>query len=148
MRRLTLALATLPVLGLQLTAGETLAACQVDTRPVAFGVIDVTRTTDGTGEIVLNCSTAANVEVALDSGAAPGQRYMTGAKGGRLKFELYTDATRSTAWGDGSGNGATVTASNVGEEARRLTIYGRVPRQHPVPADAYTYPLTVVLSFR
>ena len=148
MRRLTLALASLAISGLVLDAGTAVAACQVDTRAVAFGVVDVTRTTDGTGEIVLNCSTAADVEVALDSGAAPGQRYMTGPKGGRLKFELYTDATRATAWGDGSGSGATVTASNVGEEARRLTIYGRVPRQHPVPADAYTYPLTVVLSFR
>lgn len=148
MRRLTLALAILSISAFQLSSGVALAACQVDTRPVAFGIIDVTRATDGTGEIVLTCSTTANVDVALDSGAPPGQRYMTGPKGGRLKFELFTDATRATAWGDGSGNSATVTVRNVGEEARRLTIYGRVPRQEPVPADSYTYPLTVILSVR
>lgn len=148
MRRLIFVLASLPIAGVHLAAGAAFASCQVDTKPVAFGIVDITRNTDGTGEIVLNCSTTTNVEVALDSGSEPGQRTMTGAKGGRLKYELYTDASRATAWGDGSGNSGTVAASNVGEEARRLTIYGRVPQQDPVPADTYTYPLTVVLSFQ
>jgi len=148
MRRLILVLATLPIAGLPLGAGDALAACTVDTRPVAFGVIDVTRTEEGKGEIALSCSITTDVVVGLASGSAPGQRYMTGSNGGRLIYELYTDATRKVEWGDGSGSGETVPASNVGEDTRRLTIYGEVPRQDPVPADAYTDSLTVLVSFQ
>lgn len=148
MRRLTLALATLPIVALQLTAGPARAACQVDTVPVAFGIVDVTRTTDTTGEITLSCSITTDVEVALEGSSAPGQRSMAGPGGARLTYELYTDASRSQAWGDGGGNSATRSANSVGEDTRRLTIYGRVPRQDAVPAGAYSDSLTVVVSFQ
>lgn len=147
MRRLTLILAALPLVGLPLAAGDALAACSVDTRPVAFGVVDVTRTEEGTGEITLSCSITTNVEVGLTSSSGPGERAMLGPGDGRLTYELFTDASRQLAWGDGNGNGATVSANDVGEEGRRLTIYGEVPRQDAVPPGAYSDSLTVVVNF-
>jgi len=147
MRRLTSVLASLPAAAVCLATGIAFAACQVNTRPVAFGDVDVTRATDTTGEVVLSCTITTDVDVALASGATPGQRYMSGPNGGRLTYELYTDASRSVEWGDGSGNGRTVPANNVGEESRRLTIYGRVPQQNAVPPGAYTDSLTVLVSF-
>lgn len=149
MRRLILVLATLPIAGLPLVAGDARAACTVDTQPVAFGVIDVTQTTESRGEIALSCSITTNVLVGLASASAPpGQRSMAGTNGRRLTYELYTDASRTAAWGDGNGAGAAVPANNVGEDTRRLTIYGEVPRQDPVPAGDYTDSLTVVISFQ
>ena len=147
MRRLTVVLATLPIVGVHLAASVAFAGCQVDTEPVAFGIVDLTRATNSTGLIVLNCSITTNIEVALSSDSAPGQRTMTGPNAGRLKYELYTDAGRQVEWGDGSGNGKRVPAIAVGEETRRLTVYGQVPRQDAVPAGAYTDSLTVVVSF-
>jgi spore coat protein U-like protein len=148
MRRLTLVLASLPLAALQLATGITgVAACQVDTKAVAFGVVDVTRGTESRGEIAVSCPITTDVEVGLASGSEPGQRAMLAPGGGRLTYELFTDATRQRAWGDGSGNGATVSASDVGEDVVRLPIYGEVPQQDPVPPGAYTDSLTVVVTF-
>jgi spore coat protein U-like protein len=143
MRRLTAILASLP-LAIGATAA---AACTVDTRPVAFGIVDVTRTTKSNGRVSVSCSIPTDVEVGLTSGSGPGQRAMIGSGGGRLTYELFTDATRQEAWGDGSGNGAIVQLTNVGEEPQTREIYGEVPRQDPVPPGAYTDSLTVVVSF-
>ena len=128
-------------------AGNAMAACQIDTRPVAFGVVDVTRQNDSNGEIALSCTIATEFEVGLSSSTAPGQRYMAGPSGGRLSYDLYPDATRSVPWGDGTGNSTTQPVSNDGESTTRLPIYGRVPRQDAVPPGAYSDSLTVLVSF-
>ena len=140
-------LAGLLLAGSLLTSGNAWAACQIDTRPVAFGVVDVTRENNSNGEITLDCSLVTEVEVALSSSTAPGQRYMAGPSGGRLTYELYPDATRSVPWGDGTGNSTTFTVISDGESTTRLTIYGRVPRQDAVPPGAYGDALTVQVSF-
>ena len=128
-------------------AGNAMAACQIDTRPVAFGVVDVTRQNDSNGEIALTCSIATEVEVALSSSTAPGQRYMAGPSGGRLTYDLYPDATRSMPWGDGNGNSTTRVVTSDGDGTTRLPIYGRVPQQDAVPPGAYSDSLTVLVSF-
>jgi spore coat protein U-like protein len=122
------------------------AACQIDARPVAFGVVDVSNRNDGTGEIVLNCAVAASFEIGIAGDGSPSSRYMTGPGGSRLAYELYTDRTRATLWGDGGG-GRQVTAASDGENETRLTVYGRVPSQDPVPPGAYSDALTVSVDF-
>ena len=152
MRRLSpffaaLAIASLPILGLWLTAAPAMAACQVDASPVAFGVVDVSRNNDSNGEITLDCTIATAVEVALSSAAPPGQRTMGGPNGGQLIYELYPDATRSLPWGDGSGGSTTRAVTSNGDGTTRLTIYGRVPAQDPVPPGSYGDALSVIVSF-
>jgi spore coat protein U-like protein len=144
---LALQLAGLLMAGSLLASGNASAACQIDTRPVAFGVVDVTRQNDSNGEIALNCSIATEVEVALSSSTTPGQRFMAGPSGGRLTYELYPDAARSVPWGDGTGNSTTQPVISDGESTTRLTIYGRVPRQDAVPPGAYGDALTVQVTF-
>ena len=147
MRRLSPISTTLPILGLWLAAAPALAACQVDASPVAFGVVDVSRNNDSNGEITLTCTIATDVAVALSSSAAPGQRRMAGPNGGQLIYELYPDATRSLPWGDGSGGSTTRNVTSDGDGTTRLTIYGRVPAQDPVPPGAYSDALTVLVNF-
>lgn len=122
------------------------AACQVDTKPVTFGVVDVANRNDSNGEIVLNCSMSTSFAIGLSGNGSPNERSMAGPNGGRLEYDLFTDRTRATRWGDGGG-GSEVTGSSDGENASRFTIYGRVPSQDPVPPGAYSDVLTVSVAF-
>lgn len=128
-------------------AEDASAACQVDTRPVAFGVVDVTRDSDGNGEITLNCTVATEVEVAISSGTAPGQRFMAGPSGGQLTYDIFPDTARTLPWGDGTGNSVTRSIVTDGESTTRLTIYGLVPQQDAVPPGSYSDSLTVLVNF-
>jgi spore coat protein U-like protein len=50
----------------------------------------------------------------------------TGAPAEKVDYQLYTDAARTTVWGDGAGG--TAVQSGVGTAApRTLTVYGRIP---------------------
>jgi spore coat protein U-like protein len=131
----------------QLMASPAHAACQVDTKPVAFGVVDVASRNDSNGEIVLNCSIATSFAIGLSGNGSPNERTMAGPNGGRLAYDLFTDRTRATRWGDGGGGGSEVTGSSDGENTSRFTIYGRVPSQNPVPPGTYNDVLTVSVVF-
>ena len=145
MRGLTHVLLALAVWALPSVTAQ--AACQVDAKPVAFGVVDVRQRTDSTGEIAVNCTIAIPFAVAISGNGSPGDRYMTGPGNGRLTYELFTDSSYSTRWGDGSGAGQVVGEASDGESTNRLTVYGRVPQQGAVPAGGYSDSLTVELSF-
>lgn len=145
MRRLIRAALT-AVFAMSAVAAE--AACQIDVKPVAFGIIDVGQRSDSTGEIAVSCAIATSFSVAINGVGAPDDRFMTGPGSGRLAYGLFTDATFSTLWGDGSGAGQVVTGMNDGETISRLTVYGRVPQQNAVPAGLYSDFLTVELNFQ
>jgi spore coat protein U-like protein len=147
MRRLTRLVPLVAGVSLLVASASAMAACTIDTRPVAFGVVDVTRDNDANGEITLDCTIATEIEVGITGNTAPGQRFMTGPSGGRLTYELYPDATRALPWGDGAGNSTTRRLTTGGEETTRLTIYGIVPKQDSVPPGAYSDALIVQVSF-
>ena len=129
------------------TAPNAFAVCQFATTSLAFGVVDVARGADSSGEIAVSCQTATSFEVAIIGNGAPGNRYLSGPDGARLTYDVYPDATRSVPWTDGNGSGAVVAASGNASETTRLPIYGRVPIQKAVPAGQYLDALTVSVTF-
>jgi spore coat protein U-like protein len=147
MRRLIRLVPLFAAASLLVANASAMAACQIDTRPVAFGVVDVTRDNDGNGEITLACTIATEIEVTISGNTAPGQRFMAGSSGGQLTYELYPDATRTLPWGDGAGTSTTRSLTTNGEETTRLTIYGIVPKQNSVPPGAYSDALIVQVNF-
>jgi spore coat protein U-like protein len=100
---------------------------------VAFGVY-----TPGSGDrdvtttFGLRCSNGIPFQVELDGGGSGnvGNRQMssTSIPTDKLEYQLYTDATRTTVWGDGSGGSAVASGTGGGIFAvRSFTVYGRVP---------------------
>ena len=61
-----------------------------------------------------------------------------------LEYNLYTDPSRLTVWGDDSAG--TVTVSETASTAEK-TIYGRVPGRQNVPAGTYTDVVLVTISY-
>ncbi|MEK0081961.1 spore coat U domain-containing protein [Benzoatithermus flavus] len=141
--------ASLLTLGLALAAPlPAWAACSVSADPVAFGTIDVTRTSTGTGAVIVRCDAAASFEVGISPGRSGGEpRQMAGPQGGRLDYYLFADAGHSVPWGDGQAIGGTRSGRSDGAATTRLVIYGVVPPQPGVPAGEYIDSLQVTLTF-
>ena len=135
-------------LGLLLLLGwqSVTADCTVNALAVAFGNYDVFSSTDldGTGRVDVSCSPSASYTVSLGTGGGSyGQREMlSGAT--ILNYNLYTNATRTTVWGDGSGITSTVSGSGV---SASHTVYGRIPARQNKPAGSYTDVIVVTVTF-
>ena len=82
-------------------------------------------------------------KVMTSEASSPGRRQM--ASGADiLEYNLYTDPSRLTVWGDDSAG--TVTVSETASTAEK-TIYGRVPGRQNVPAGTYTDVVLVTISY-
>ena len=60
-----------------------------------------------------------------------------------LNYQLYSDAARTTVWGDDTyGNSVSTSGTDVD-----LSVYGRIPGQQNVPAGSYSDVLTITISY-
>jgi spore coat protein U-like protein len=127
------------------------ANCTLSTSPVAFGTLDVTSgtNTDATGGISVVCTKgtawSASANGGSSAGATPITRKMASGAD-LLNYDLYTNSTRTTIWGDGVA-GSTITGTGTGI-AQASTIYGRVPLgQTTVPAGSYADTVAVTVTY-
>jgi hypothetical protein len=80
----------------------------------------------------------------------PGQKAPGGsAVGGifllhQLLYNLYTDATLNTVWGDGTGYSATVSDTQL---TAIHTVYGRIPARQNTHVGAYADTIVITLTF-
>lgn len=122
------------------------AACSVTPQSVSFGSYDPLGASalDGVGSINVSCDAVTMMTVSLSSGAGTfADRRMNGGAT-QLSYNLYTDTSRVTVWGDGVGGGSTVSANSSNVD---LTVYGRIPASQNVPANVYTDTITVTVTY-
>lgn len=122
-------------------------SCSITVVPVTFGTYQPLSATprDSTGRITLDCNKSLTATVALNEGinsASFSTRQMSNGSS-RLAYQLYTNASHSIVWGDGTGGSLPVLML----EGTSHTIYGRVPTQQMVGAGAYSDTILVTLSF-
>ena len=131
-------------------------ACSVSTQGAAFGSYAPRSPapTDSTGNIAVSCSgavgQAVNYRILLDSGAGGSffPRRMSGPSA--LTYNLYTDATRSTVWGDGNAGTSTVADAYVLTSVtvtRNHVVYGRLFAGQNVNAGSYADSVMVTVNF-
>ena len=166
MRKLALALAALgavastPVLAATATntmpvSVNVINSCTVAASPMAFGAPTAIggANIDTTSSITLQCTNGASYDVALDNGlnATSGQRYMSNGAATPVKvpYNVYSDSSRSVAWGATSGAGGNTVSGTAGTSgAVALTAYGRIPSTATsVGAGSYTDTVTVTVTF-
>lgn len=62
-----------------------------------------------------------------------------------LNYNLYTSATYTDIWGDGTSGTVTVWGKFLKNKPENMTVYGRIPSGQDVRAGTYTDTLTVTL---
>jgi spore coat protein U-like protein len=128
--------------------------CTATTTPVSFVGYDVFSSypLDSTGSITIYCNNpekkAMPVTVSISSGAAgsfnPRQMQRAGS-GDRMNYYLFTDPSRTTIWGDGSGGSSIFRRTIDRETPVHATVYGRVPARQNLRAGAYHDSLVVTV---
>lgn len=149
--------ARLPALVLCLIAPVAVrAACTVSSSGVAFGTYNPfsTSPTDATGDITLTCtagsgSGAYSVGLSVGGGSSYSARRMTSGSN-LLPYQVYSNAARSTVWGDGTAGTSTATAGDNRPQvggSTSLPIYGRIVAQIAVAPGSYSDTLTVTVVY-
>jgi len=133
------------------------ANCSISTTAVAFGAYDpvvanAVAAIDQTGTVSVNCTSGANATVTLGQGANAGGgstdavpvRRMSDGVTSFLNYTLYSDAGRTTAWGNTGGTGQAHLGTG---SAANLTVYGRLPGGQAVPVGSYTDTVVATITF-
>lgn len=134
----------------------TLCSCSAATTGVIFGDYDPTSPTpkDGAGSVTLLCvgvvSLAGTIVVAMSPGASGDalSRQMAQASA-RLNYNLYTDSSRTSIWGTGSGGTSTVTAPLNGllTFSQTVPVYAQIPAHQWVHAGPYADTVIVTITY-
>lgn len=103
---------------------------------------------DQTSTIQVTCTNSTPYAIGLskgaDSGATVAARKMSDGTN-TITYSLYTDAARSTVWGN-TASVDVVSATGNGS-AQSYTVYGRVPPQTTPPPGAYSDTITVTVTY-
>ena len=129
--------------------------CVITTTDIAFGTYDpiVTHATanlDAEGSVTTTCTIGTAGEVLIDYGdhAVEGStdRLMLGVnEAGTLRYEGYSDLSRTDHWSGVAGSGVDITAAGEGE---LMTVYARIPfGQASAANDSYNDSLSVTVVY-
>lgn len=114
-------------------------SCHVSTQDLDFGQYNAVEGGDlnATTDIGVTCTIDTPWTLQLSGGSAGSVLARAMSHGeSRLAYNLYTDATRSTVWGNGQ-QGGTVSGTGSGT-AQTRTVHGSIPTgQTQVPGGAY-----------
>ena len=122
------------------------ASCTLNTSGIAFGGYDpfVSQHAVSVATISVTCDETTSYSIALSSGSGTyEQRVMTSGLH-QLLYNLYTDASLNTVWGDGTGHSALVGDTQL---AAIHTVYGRIPALQNVHVGAYSDTIVITLTF-
>jgi spore coat protein U-like protein len=159
---LTTAVAAVAILGTQSALAG--ASCSVATTGVNFGAYDISLATpnDSTGDVTVTCTyvppggaTGVNIQASLSPGVSGSYSPRQMAFGpGRLNYNLFRDAARTSIWGNGlSGTGIATASFTVGPGVGNGTrsapfpVYGRVPEMQAVAMGGYSDTIVVTVTF-
>lgn len=100
---------------------------------------------DQTGTITVTCTTGTTFQVGLNDGAnysAPNRRMKHGAAN-YLTYELYSDAGRTTRWGNDDSSDMHMTSDGA---VQNINVYGRMPAGQSGPIGNYADTITVTVT--
>lgn len=112
---------------------------------LAFGDYDGGQN-DQTGTITVTCTTGTAYRIGLDNGAnysAPNRRMKHGTAD-YLNYELYSDASRSSRWGNDDSSDVHMSSDGT---AQSIDVYGRMPAGQSGPIGNYADTITVTVTF-
>lgn len=138
--------APLSAVALSLICSSSWADCTVSTSGIAFGAYDpfVRQAVDSVANIGVTCDVATPYSISLSTGNGTyDQRFMTSGLH-QLLYNLYTDATLNTVWGDGTGHSIVVSDTQM---VASHTAYGRIPARQDAHVGVYSDTIVITLTF-
>ena len=128
------------------TAQHASAVCVLNVQGVIFGSYDVFSITNlaSTGNIDVICTPSSAYSITLNAGTGSYASRIMSSGANQLNYNLYTDATYTSVWGDGTGGSSVVNGNAL---TANHTVYGRIPARQNVPVGNYADTITVTITF-
>jgi spore coat protein U-like protein len=127
---------------------------------LAFGAYDPVNVNnaspkDGQGTINVRCTRGTTTTIALEQGQNPAGgsscttplRRMNDGGAERLRYDLFSDSTRTTTWGCTTGTNTTSHQSTNSANAASLDVWGRIPAGQDVAPGNYSDTVQITLTF-
>ncbi len=129
-------------------SGSVAGTCSLSASTLGFGNYNSSASLDGSAIITVNCSSGSAYSVSLNGGQnlSGGSRRLAGPGGSFLNYQLFKDAARASAWGDGTGLGAKLDGTGNGSN-QSLPVYGRVPAHQNVRPGSYSDVVQVTVEY-
>jgi spore coat protein U-like protein len=137
-------------------SASAVVVCSVSSTGAAFGAYDPLNASvkDTVGTIFVTCTGSigapVNYSIALSvHGSGHSPRTMR-AGGARLNYNLFTDGSHSSIWGDGKGGTATVSDSYTmsgSSTTRNYTVYGEIPAQGGATVGSYMDTVVITVTY-
>lgn len=112
---------------------------------------------DSLGQVTITCTGTANERVDYTLHSTAGSGSYSGrtalSANSSLTYNIYTDPSRTTVWGDGTSGTQPITGSfNINssgtETQHEITIYGRIPAgQNLAKTGSYTDSVAINMSY-
>ena len=141
-------------LGLLLATRACWADCSITVPVLTFGVYNpvTTGNTDSSMNMTFQCSISLGATVTLSTGNSGTYttRYMVGGRENqdKLNYNLYSNSTRTTVFGNGTDGTSTHGQLNVLPLVpTNLPLYGRIPAKQNVSAGSYSDIIGLSISF-
>ena len=131
-------------------------SCSIDTTPMAFGTYDgvvanASTALDATATVILSCTSGAAALITMNAGNSAGSgsddvpvRRMASEAGDYLVYQVYSDVSRETVWGNTDPTGVALTGTGVPQS---LTVYGSIPSAQIVPEGDYSDQIYVTIIY-
>lgn len=131
---------------LALPVGARAATCTLTITNVAFAAYDVftKAKTNSTGKVKVKCNAIASYTISLSAGSGTFASRVMLSGSYQLDYNLYTNNTHTTIWGDGTSGTSTVSATGLGAT---YTVYGQIPALQNVPVGSYSDTVTVTVTY-
>jgi spore coat protein U-like protein len=134
-----------------------LTSCRVNSGALNFNTYDPVSLHASTplqrsGIFRVTCTNGSSALAKLSQGNNPASgssdaspiRRMEGDPGIYLSYELYQDASYSTAWGNTNASGKSLTGSGT---QNNIPVYGRIAQGQPIPQGTYSDTIFITVSF-
>jgi len=99
---------------------------------------------DAQTTFALTCTDGASITIGLDNGthASGGERFLDSG-GNKLRYVLYSNAARTTAW-----DSITNLVSDTGTgSSKTYTVYGRIEKGQTAPVGSYSDTVSIKVNY-
>lgn len=152
-------LMTAPAFASPLTASDTMQvsatvtpACHIVASPLDFGSFDATtgNAVAAPGSVSVTCTKDTAYTVGADAGSGSGATFAARqmpSNGNLLQYSLFTDASHTSVWGDGTSSSNALSGNGSGS-SDTVNFYGQIAAgQTTAPAGDYSDTVTVTVSY-
>ena len=131
-------------------------SCSIDSNPMVFGTYDgvvanASNALEATATVISTCTSGAEALITMNAGAYEGSvstdvpvRRMNAGASEYLVYQVYSDVTRETVWGNTVPTGIVTNGTGSPQTHK---VYGSIPSAQLVPEGDYSDQIIVTITY-